>query len=164
MTVKNHIVYRIVPFDADVKVGESALPSKRNTTRNYKLRQEETLEEHRPNGFPRRDNCLYVCFSKENAYEWAYIKYGKQNTPYKLLTLQIDGDLYWLKSDSYNFLNDYSSQQEYKQASEDYWNSLIEDERLLPLDKGYEGLFVGENKITAIEYKNYINGESYDIE
>ena len=30
-------------------------------------------------------------------------------------------------------------------------------------DKGYEGLFVGENKIIAIEHKNYINGESQDI-
>lgn len=164
MIVEKQIVYRIVPFDADVKVEEPALPSKWKTTGNYKLRQEETLEEHRPKGFPRRDSCLYVCFSKENAYEWAYIKYGKRNIPYKLLTLQIDGDLYWLKSDCYNFLDENSSQQMYDQASEDYWNSLIEDEKLLTLDKGYEGLFVGKNKIIAIEFKNYINGESYDIE
>ena len=164
MIVKNHIVYRIIPFDADVKVGESALPSKRKAIGDYKKRKEEALEVHRPKGFPQRDNCLYVCFSKENAYEWAYIKYGKQNTPYKLLTLQIDGDLYWLKSDIYNFLDENSSQQKYNQASDDYWNSLIEDERFLALDKGYEGLFVGENKIIAIEYKNYINGESLDIE
>lgn len=164
MIVKNHIVYRIVPFDADVKVGEPALPSKWKATGNYKLRQEDSLEEHRPKCFPRRDSCLYVCFSKENVYEWAYIKYGKQNTPYKLLTLQIDGDLYWLKSDSYNFLTKNSTQQEYDKASIDYWNSLIEDEKLLSLDKGYEGLFVGENKIIAIEYKKYFNGESYDIE
>ncbi len=164
MIVKNHIVYRIIPFDADVKVGESELPSKREAIGNYKQRQEDTLEEHRTKGFPQRDKCLYVCFSKENAYEWAYIKYGKQNTPYKLLTLQIDGDLYWLKSDSYNFLTKNSTQQEYDKASIDYWNSLIEDEKLLSLDKGYEGLFVGENKIIAIEYKKYFNGESYDIE
>ena len=163
MIVKNHIVYRIIPFDADVKVGESALPSKRKAIGNYKQHQEDTLEKHRPKGFPQRDNCLYVCFSKENAYEWAYIKYGKQNTPYKLLTLQIDGDLYWLKSDSYNFLTKNSTQQECDKASLDYWNSLIEDEKLLSLDKGYEGLFVGENKIIAIEHKNYINGESLDI-
>lgn len=163
MIVKNHIVYRIIPFDADVKVGESALPSKRKAIGNYKQRQEDTLEKHRPKGFPQRDNCLYVCFSKENAYEWAYIKYGKQNTRYKLLTLQIDGDLYWLKSDSYNFLTKNSTQQEYDKASIDYWNSLIEDEKLLSLDKGYEGLFVGKKKIIAIENKNYIKGKSYDI-
>lgn len=163
MIVKNYIVYRVAPFDADVKVGEPALPSKWEITGNYKLRQEETLEKYRPNDFPRRDSCLYVCFSKGNAYEWAYIKYGKRNTPYKLLTLQIDGDLYWLKSDNYNFLDENSSQQMYDQASEDYWNSLIEDEKLLTLDKGYEGLFVGKNKIIVIEFKNYINGESYDI-
>ena len=164
MIVKDHIVYRIVPFDADVKVGESALPSKWNTMGNYKLRQEETLEEHRPKGFPRRDICLYVCFSKKNAYEWAYIKYGRRNTPYKLLTLRVDGELFWLKSDSFNLLDENSPQQKYDQAGEDYWTSLIEDEKLLTLDKGYEGLFIGENKIISIEYKNYINGESYDIE
>ena len=163
MRVKDHTVYRIVPFDADAKVGESILSSKWKAIGIYKQRQEETLEKHRPNGLPRRDNCLYVCFSKENAYEWAYIKYREQNTPYKLLTLQIDGDLYWLKSDSYNFLTENSTQQEYDKASIDYWNSLIEDEKLLSLDKGYEGLFVGENKIIAIEHKNYINGESLDI-
>lgn len=163
MIVEKHIVYRIVPFDADAKVGEPALPSKWEIMGNYKIRQEETLEEHRPKGFPQRDNCLYVCFSKENAYEWAFIKYGKRNTPYKLLTLQINGDLFWLKSDCFNFLNKNSTQQEYEKASIDYWNSLVEDERLLSLDKGYEGLFVGENIIISIEYKNYINGDSYDI-
>ena len=164
MIVKRYIVYRIVPSDTDVKVGEPALPSKWKTMGNYKRRQEEFLEKHRPEEFPRRDSCLFVCFSKENAYEWAYIKYGRRNTSYKLLTLQIDGDLYWLKSDSYNFLNENSTQQEYDEASEDYWNSLIEDERLLPLDKGYEGLFVGENKILASGIINYVNGESIDVE
>jgi len=163
MVVKDHIVYRIIPFEAEVKVGDRALPSKWKTLGDYKKRQEETLEKHRPNGFLRRDNCLYVCFSKENAYEWAFIKYGKRNTPYKLLTLQINGDLFWLKSDCFNFLNKNSTQQEYEKASIDYWNSLVEDERLLSLDKGYEGLFVGENIIISIEYKNYINGDSYDI-
>ena len=164
MKVENGIVYRVVDFDVEVIEGSPALPSKWKAIGDYKQRQEEALEKHRPQGLPRRDCCLYVCFSKENAYEWACFKYGKQNKPYKLLTLQIDGDLYWLKSDIYNFLDENSSQQKYDQASEDYWNSLIEGERFLALDKGYEGLFVGENKIIAIEYKNYINGESLDIE
>ena len=163
MVVKNHIVYRIIPFDAEVKEGDPALPSKWETMGDCKLRQEELLEKHRPKLYPRRDKCLFVCFSKENAYEWAYIKYRERNTSYKLLTLIIDGDLYWLKSDSYNFLNKNSTQQEFDKASIDYWNSLIEDERLLPLDRGYEGLFIGESKIIAIENKNYINGESVDI-
>ncbi len=164
MRVEKVIVYRIVPFDLDVKIGESAQSTKWRVIKDYKLQLEKTLEKHRPKEFPPRKKCLFVCFSKENAYEWAYIKYGKRNTPYKLLTIQIDGDLYWLKSDSYNFLNEYSTQQEFDQASVEYWNSLIENERLLPLDKGYEGLFVGKNKIIAIENKNYIDGESFDVE
>jgi len=163
MKVENGIVYRVVDFDVEDIEGSPTLPSKWGAVGDYKQHQEETLEKYRPNGFPQRDNCLYVCFSKENAYEWAFIKYGKRNTPYKLLTLQINGDLFWLKSDCFNFLNKNSTQQEYEKASIDYWNSLVEDERLLSLDKGYEGLFVGENIIISIEYKNYINGDSYDI-
>ena len=56
MVVKDHIVYRIIPFEAEVKVGDPALPSKWKALGNYKKRQEETLEKYRPNGFPRRDN------------------------------------------------------------------------------------------------------------
>jgi prophage antirepressor-like protein len=41
---------------------------------------------------------------------------------------------------------------------------LIEDKSLLSLDNGYEGLFVGDAVVKAIEYKNYINGESKDVE
>jgi prophage antirepressor-like protein len=32
------------------------------------------------------------------------------------------------------------------------------------LGKEYEGLFVGEAVVKAIEYKNYMNGESMDVE
>lgn len=164
MVVKDYIVYRIIPIDTEVEVGAPSLPSKWKTLGDYKNRQEETLEKYRPNGFPRRYNCLFVCFSKENAYEWARIKYCKRDTPYKLLTLEITGELFWFMSDCYNLLNEYSTQQEFDNAAINYWNSLIEDNSLLSLDNGYEGLFVGENKIIEIEYKNYINGESVDVE
>ena len=164
MVVKDHIVYRIIPFDAEVKVGDRALPSKWKALGNYKKRQEETLEKHRPNGLPRRHNCLYVCFSKENAYEWARIKYCKRNTCYKLLTLELTGELCWLKADCYNFLNECSTQQDFDNEAIRYWESLIEDKSLLSLDNGYEGLFVGDAVVKAIEYKNYINGESMDVE
>jgi hypothetical protein len=164
MVVKDHIVYRIIPFEAEVKVGDRALPSKWKALGDYKKRQEETLEKHRPNGFPRRDNCLYVCFSKENAYEWAYIMYGRQNTPYKLLTLEVTGDLYWFMSDCFNLLGDKFTHEKLDKACRDYWNSMTENRNNLILDKGYEGLFVGEAIVKAIEYKNYINGESKDVE
>lgn len=164
MVVKDHIVYRIIPFDAEVKVGDRALPSKWKALGDYKKRQEETLEKHRPNGLPKRDNCLYVCFSKENAYEWARIKYCKRNTCYKLLTLELTGELCWLKADCYNFLNECSTQQDFDNEAIRYWESLIEDKSLLSLDNGYEGLFVGDAVVKAIEYKNYINGESMDVE
>lgn len=164
MVVKDHIVYRIIPFDAEVKVGDRALPSKWKALGDYKKRQEETLEKHRPNGLPRRDNCLYVCFSKENAYEWARIKYCKRNTCYKLLTLEITGVLYWLMSDCYNQLGEIFTQKQLNDACKDYWNSMTEDKGTLVLDKGYEGLFVGEAKVVAIEYKNYMSGESFDVE
>jgi hypothetical protein len=164
MIVKEIFVYRIVPYYSDVKEGDFAHPSKWEIKGERKQKIEECLEANRPSSYPKRDKCLYVCFSKENAYEWARIKYCKKDTPYKLLTLEITGELFWFMSDYYNLLDEYSTQQEFDNAAINYWNSLIEDERFLPLDKGYEGLFVGKNKIIAIEYKNYINGESRDIE
>lgn len=164
MVVKDHIVYRIIPFDAEVKLGDRVFPSKRKILGKYKKRQEDSLEKHRLNGLPRRDECLYACFSKENAYEWARIKYCKRKTCYKLLTLEITGELCWFKADCYNFLGEGSTQQDFDNAAIHYWESLIENESLLSLDNGYEGLFVGEAVVKAIEYKNYINGESMDVE
>lgn len=164
MIVEKHIVYRVVPFDADVKEGDPTFPTKWESKGNYKLRQEEFLEKHRSKGFPRRDNCLYVCFSKENAYEWAYIKYWKKDTPYKLLTLEITGELYWFMADYYNLLGDKFTHRQLDKACKDYWNSMTENRNDLMLDKGYEGLFVGAAIVKTIEYKNYYNGESKDIE
>jgi prophage antirepressor-like protein len=38
------------------------------------------------------------------------------------------------------------------------------DNNNLILDKGYEGLFVGDAVVKTIEYKNYTNGESIDVD
>lgn len=164
MIVENHIVYRVVPFDADAKEGESALLSKKGEKGILKQCVEDALEKHRPKDFPRRDECLFVCFSKENAYEWASIKYGKMDTPYKLLTLEITGDLYWVKADCYNFLGNVFTQEQLNNACVDYWKSITERQTDLILDRAYEGLFIGKTKVIAVENKNYINGESYDVE
>ena len=77
MKVENIIVYREVPFDTDVKVGDLVYPSKWEIESERKKRIETVLEANRPEKYPQRDKCLYVCFSKENAYEWARIKYCK---------------------------------------------------------------------------------------
>ena len=164
MVVKDHIVYRIIPYDAEVKVGDRALPSKWEIKGERKKKIEDCLEANRPESYPKRDKCLYVCFSKENAYEWARIKYCKRNMPYKLLTLEITGELYWFKADCYHFLGEKFTHEQLEEACEDYWNSMTENRNNLILDKGYEGLFVGDAIVKAIEYKNYINGESKDIE
>lgn len=163
MKVYKMIVFRIVPFDSEVNVGECLQCGKWKDFGKYKQQLEDTLEKYRPEGYPQRNKCLYVCFSKENAYEWAYIKYRKKNVSYKLLTLEVEGDLFWLKSDCYNFLPDNSHPKERDKACIDYWNSNIEDAKKLVLDKGYEGLFVGDAVVKAVEYKNYVNGESKDI-
>ena len=84
--------------------------------------------------------------------------------PYKLLILEITGELFWFKADSYNLLGDKFTHEQLDKACEDYWNSMTENRNKLILDKGYEGLFVGEAIVKAIEHKNYINGESYDVE
>ena len=164
MKVEKYEAFRIVPFDADIEVGDLAYPSKWEVKGERKKKIEDCLEANRPKSYPKRDKCLYVCFSKENAYEWAYIKYGRQNTPYKLLTLEVSGDLYWFMSDCFNLLGDKFTHEKLDKACRDYWNSMTENRNNLILDKGYEGLFVGEAIVKAIEYKNYINGESKDVE
>ena len=124
MKVEKYKVYRVVPFDTEVKVGDLACPSKREIEGEWKKDIEESLEINRPKTFPKRDKCLYVCFSKENAYEWARIKYGKRDTPYKLLTLELTGELYWFMSDCYNLFGDVFTQERLDKACIDYWNSL----------------------------------------
>lgn len=164
MKVAKYMVYRVVPFDSDVKEGKFEYPSNREIKGELKKKIEDCLEANRPMSYPKRDKCLNVCFSKENAYEWARIKYREKDTPYKLLSLEITGDLYWFMSDCYNFLGDKFTNEQLVKACNDYWNSMTENNNNLLLDKGYEGLFVGEAIVKAIEYKNYINGESIDVE
>lgn len=164
MKVVKYIVYRIVPFDAELKVGDFVNPSKWEVKGELKKKIEKCLEINRPKLYPKRYKCLYVCFSKENAYEWAKIIYGRRDTPYKLLNLEITGDLYWLMSDCYNRLGDKFTHEQLDKACKDYWNSMTDSNINLILDKGYEGLFVGEAKVVAIEYKNYMSGESFDVE
>ena len=165
MRVNNYIVYRIVPFETDVKVGTRVLPLKSETKSNRKLCLEGTLEKHRPKEYPSRSKCLYVCFSKENAFEWAYIKFGRRGMVYKLLTLEVSGELYWFISNCYNIIREDYTQEQLEKACIDYWDSMTENIDDLILDKGYEGLFIGEAVIVAIECKNYIiNGESRDVE
>ena len=164
MKVEKYEVYRIVPFNADIEVGDFVHPSKWEIDGERKKKIEDRLEANRPKSYPKRDNCLYVCFSKENAYEWAYIKYGRQNTAYKLLTLEVTGYMYWFMSDCYNRLGDKFTHEQLDKACKDYWNSMTDSNINLILDKGYEGLFVGEAKVVAIEYKNYMSGESFDVE
>ena len=164
MKVEKYEVFRIVPFDDDIEIGDLVNPSKWEVIGERKKIIEDSLESNRPKNFPKRDKCLYVCFSKKNACEWARIKYCKRNMPYKLLTLEITGELYWFKADCYHFLGEEFTHEQLEEACEDYWNSMTENRNNLILDKGYEGLFVGDAIVKAIEYKNYINGESKDIE
>lgn len=165
MIVKKYIIYRIVPFDAIVKEECPYTQETHEIDGTYKKKIEEALEKHRPENYPQRSNCLFVCFSKENAYEWAYIKYMKQDyTQYKLLTLEITGKLYWFKAECYNLLHEGSSNEQIDKACKEYWNSSIENPTNSVIGKEYEGLFVGNAVVKAIESKIFINGESFDVE
>ena len=164
MRVELKKVYRVVSFDLDIKVGDFVNPSKWDVIGERKKKIEDYLETNRPHSYPKRDECLYVCFSKENAYEWARIKYSKRDTPYKLLTLDLTGDLYWFMAEHYNVLGEIFTQEQLEEACKRYWNSKTEDSSTMVLGKEYEGLFVGEAVVKAIEYKNYMNGESMDVE
>lgn len=164
MKVERKRVYRVVSFDTDVQKDALVYPSKWEVIGERKKKVENCLEANRPKTYPKRDKCLYVCFSKENAYEWARIKYSKRDTPYILLMLELTGVLYWFMSDCFNRLGDVFTQEQLDKACKDYWDSMTESDNNLILDKGYEGLFVGDAVVKAIEYKNYVNGESLDVE
>ena len=168
MKVDKFIVYRIVPFDEKVKIGESAYPHEWKQEEEYKRQIENALETHRPKEYPSRDSCLYVCFSEKNAEEWAKFKYRRPpfniSTIYKLLTLEVTGELYWFMAEYYNLLREDCTQEELCKACSSYWASMKEDINDLVIGKEYEGLFLGDNKIVDIKYKNFINGESRDVE
>jgi hypothetical protein len=66
-------------------------------------------------------------------------------------------------SDCYNRLGDKFTQEQLDKACKVYWNSMTDNNNLI-LDKGYEGLFVGDAVVKTIEYKNYTNGESIDVD
>lgn len=165
MKVEKLKVYRVVPFDEKVKVGEPAIPHKWEVKGEFKQKMENALELYRPKEYPPRDKCLYVCFSKDNAYEWAQIKYANlhRHIAYKLLTLEVTGELYWFMAEHYNLLRKDCTQEELCKACSSYWASMKENIADLIIGKEYEGLFVGENKIVDIKYKNFINGESQDV-
>jgi hypothetical protein len=162
MRVERYTVYRIVPIESNIKVGDNVYPKDCRIDSEYKQKIENVLETVRPSRYPQRYKCLFVCYSKDNVYEWAYIKYGRKNTTYKLLTLEVSGELFWFMSDCYNLLGDKFTQEQLNKACTNYWNSMIENKNDLKLDKGYEGLFVGDAVVKGIEYKNYVNGESRD--
>ena len=164
MKVEKFIVYRIVPLEEEVKVGDPVIPHKWKNKGEFKQKIEDALEMHRPKEYPPRDECLYVCFSKENVNEWLSMKYCNRIIAYKLLTLEVTGELFWFMAECYNSLRKEYSQEELNNACSSYWASMKENTDNLVIGKEYEGLFVGENKIVAIEYKNFINGESQDIE
>lgn len=164
MEVEKLRVYRIIPIEKEARLGGSSLPHEWKEREEYKQKFEDALEKHRPEKYPPRDKCLFVCFSKDNAYEWANIKYGHCITAYKLLTLEVTGHIYWFMAECYDMLGKECSQEELCKACSSYWASMKENIDDLVVGKEYEGLFVGENKIVAIEYKNYVNGKTKDVE
>ena len=64
MKVEKLRVYRIVPFEEPVNVGESAYPHEWYKEEEYKRQIESALELHRPKEYPPRENA-YMC-----AFPW----------------------------------------------------------------------------------------------
>ena len=152
MIVKDYIVYRIVNPLFNCKVGDMILPHSRDYCGEHKRRVEQTLQVYKPSFFPSRKDSLFVCFSKENANEWAVHKWGT-NTEYKLLTLSVTGDLFWLKAEYYNNCWPSCSDEMLINATKKYWDSNTEDIDSLTVDHEYEGLFVGDAKVIGVEIK-----------
>lgn len=135
------------------------------TNPNYsskKLHIEEIFEDIRITDYPdlpSRKNALFVFpLEKKHEQEWLNIFYPKLNVEYILLTLVLDGDLYWFDADSYNGCY-YADENSIKHNALNYWR-VIDDYSQLPL---IEGLFIGDAIVENIEVKFYYGNEGETI-
>ena len=150
MRVENNIVYRVVPDTELYAIGQCILPSQQDYCGEHKERVEKALQDSKPIQYPSRKDCLFVCFSKENANEWALLKW-RANKKYKLLTLSVTGEIFWFMAEHYNRCPSSCSDEMLSEAANKYWNSCKNNNNSLTIDHEYEGIFVGRAEIIDIE-------------
>lgn len=120
---------------------------------------EEALEIVRPKDFPSRKDCVFVCFSEENAEEWAknmLLQKPKGSLSYKLLKLEVTDKVYWFRAEEYNmlYLHTKWSNELLLDTAKKYWDSYCDSTGNLEVGHEWEGLLNGEAKIIDITVKN----------
>ena len=168
MKVIDYKVGRIVKIEYRHQYFEGQLISQPNKIKNpnyshKKLQVEIAFEDVRKKTFPNmpsRMNSLFV-FPLEERYEqeWLNVLYPKLNVEYVLLTLILNGDLYWFDADCYNdclFIDDLNLT---RPNALKYWKT-IDDYSDLPL---VEGLFIGNAIVENIDVKYYCGNEGETI-
>lgn len=161
------IAYRFEKEDAkdkegkDLKVGFVFSSRERDfsTWSENKQRVEEALEKERLPKFPSRKNCVFVCFSEENAEEWArnmLLNKHINSTSYKLLKLEVTNDVYWFRGEEYNmlYLHKVWTDELLQKTAEKYWGSYCDSPAKLEVGHEWEGLLDGDARIVDITVKN----------
>lgn len=167
MIVSNYRVGRIVKIEYRHQYFEGQLISQPNKIKDpdyspKKVQVETDFEDVRKKTFPNmpsRKNSLFV-FPLEERYEqeWLNVLYPKLNIEYVLLTLVLNGDLYWFDTDYYND-SYYADKNSIKRNALNYWR-VVDDYSQLPL---VEGLFIGNAIVENIEVKYYYGNEGETI-
>ena len=167
MEVSNYKIGRIVKIE-DLQryiVGQSLSQPQIIANPNFspkKLQIEDIFEDVRMTNFPdlpSRLNSLFVFpLEERHEQEWLSIMYPKLNVEYVLLTLVLNGNLYWFDA---NYYNDsyYADENSIKRNALNYWQ-VINDYLQLPL---VEGLFIGNAIVENIEVKYYYGNEGETI-
>lgn len=167
MTVSNYRVGRIVKYE-DLQrytIGQLLSRPQIITNPNYspkKVQIETAFEDMRKKTFPNmpsRKNSLFVFpFEERYEQEWLNTMYPKLNVDYVLLTLVLNGELYWFDADYYND-SYYADENSIKRNALNYWR-VVDDYSQLPL---VEGLFIGNAIVENIEVKYYYGNEGETI-
>lgn len=161
MEVTNYKAYRVIPIDreSEFNIGEVIpMPQYRSDADVSERRKkwEDIFEKKRKslcNNEPSRRATLFV-FPYDQKYidDWLSATY-KSSESYVLLTLQLDGEVFWHNIDEYNQVVIMPDNEHHiEECAEKYWIDLGNDFSCID---SVEGLFRGTAKVINKEIKTF---------
>lgn len=161
MKVSNILVYRIEPFEKIGIFQEGDILSypidKNDTSMTLRKKElEDSFEKVRLSLFgdrPSRKSAMFVIPCDMNyVLRWADTKYGKAYANYLLLSLRLEGELFWHDADLFNDALLPLNLIPIDNLAQQYWGGLDEAYENVEL---VEGLFIGTATVEKIEIKTH---------
>lgn len=159
MQVKGYKVGRIVPIESlgQYEVGQVLCQPQFRVNPDYSLRKisiEEIFENVRANNYPylpSRQRSLFVFPIDDKKYEEEWLKtlYPHQTVQYILLTLSLNGELYWFDSDFFTDCLPLNDADKINEQAHKYWRPKKDYANIPQI----EGLFVGAACVEGMEIK-----------